>query len=225
MRINQFIAQHVGLSRRRADDAITNKRVTVNGRLCKLGENIIPSDIVCLDGNVIDNNTRLVYLILNKPVGYVCSRNGQGAKTIYDLLPSDLKHLKSVGRLDKDSSGLLLLTNDGELANKLIHPSYEKEKIYEVVLDKPLSMGDQQKIYQGVPVETYISQMHLQKLATGERHVPNSSYLVTLTEGKNRQIRRTFSTLGYNVTKLHRTKFGEYTLGSLENGKYLLTSG
>jgi pseudouridine synthase len=151
--------------------------------------------------------------MLHKPVGYVCSRDGQGSKTIYDLLPTKLHQLKPVGRLDKDSSGLLLLTNDGELANRLTHPSFEKEKVYEISLDKPLARPDRAQIEQGVLLEDGLSKLQVKPLG-------NEHWQVTMREGRNRQIRRTFSALGYRLQALHRTQFGTYRLGRIAPGEY-----
>ena len=220
MRINRFVALSTGTSRRRADELIAQGKVQVNGRLASPGQDIGTQDQVIVGVISISAPQQPTTIMLNKPVGYVCSRAGQGNKTIYDILPLELNNLKPAGRLDKDSSGLLLLTDDGQLANKLTHPSFEKEKVYEVVLDKPLTDSDQHKIKQGVTIETYVSRLRLQKLATDKHLVSNSYFLVTLTEGKNRQIRRTFLALGYNVLKLHRTTVGQYQLGNLTSGKY-----
>ena len=125
-------------------------------------------------------------MLLNKPVGYVCSRKGQGSQTIYDLIPAKYHHLESVGRLDKDSSGLLLLTDDGELANKLTHPSFRKEKVYEVTLDKSLHESDLARLQHGIELDDGTSRFIISPLKA------QNSYLVTISEGRNRQIRRTF---------------------------------
>lgn len=225
MRVNRYIALSTGVGRRAADKLVVTGRVKINGTSATIGADVIPKDKVTIDGILVSIPAKTQTIMLNKPVGYVCSRDGQGSKTIYELLPENLHNLKPVGRLDKDSSGLLLLTNDGELANKLTHPSFEKVKVYDVAIDKSLTNSDERKLKQGVMVEGYISHLHLQKLTTDKYQIPNSHFLVSLTEGKNRQIRRTFSILGYNVTKLYRTKFGKYILGELKNGKYILTSG
>src|SRR4029079_9435972 len=113
MRINKFIALHSALSRRAADTAIEQGRVTVNGQTPSTGQDVTESDTVRLDGQSLKLNTAITTIMLNKPAGYVVSRQGQGSKTVYDLLPPELHKLKAVGRLDKNSSGLLLLTNDG----------------------------------------------------------------------------------------------------------------
>src|SRR3989344_751783 len=223
MRINKWIAKYSGLGRRTVDDLITQQKVFVDGVAATLGQEVIGTESIMVDGKPVHAvQTSVTTILMNKPVGYVCSRDGQGSKTVYDLLPEDLHNLKPVGRLDKDSSGLLLLTNVGELANKLTHPSFEKEKVYEVVLDKPLTGSDQHKIKQGVMVETYVSRLRLQKLETDKHQVTNSYFLVTLTEGKNRQIRRTFSALKYDVKRLYRIQFGPYRLGKLKPRDFVI---
>ena len=154
-------------------------------------------------------------VIYNKPFGYVVSRDGQGSKTIYDTLPLEYRQLNPVGRLDKNSSGLLLLTNDGVLANDLTHPRYAKIKIYEIRLNQQLAPLHQQMINdRGISLEDGLSQLQLEKLDD-----EGYAWRVTMHEGRNRQIRRTFSALDYTVTRLHRTHFGEYTLGDLAKGK------
>jgi len=199
------------MSRRKADEAVAHGRVAVNGVLAKLTDITDDSDKVELDGLHLSKN-EFKTIILNKPVGYVCSRNGQGNKTIYDLLPDDLHNLKPVGRLDKDSSGLILLTNDGDLAQKLTHPSEEKEKVYRVTLDKKLIESDKTRIETGITLEDGRSRLIL------EGH--ELEWIVRMHEGRNRQIRRTFDALGYKVEKLHRIGFGPYHLANIPKGQF-----
>jgi 23S rRNA pseudouridine2605 synthase len=213
MRLNQYIALHTGISRRSADRLIKESRVTVNGQTPLLGHLVTEHDKVEVSGLKIKNKIKLITILLNKPVGYVCSRNGQGSQTIYELIPEELHHLKPVGRLDKDSSGILLMTNDGHLANELTHPSYQKQKVYLVELDKILSTEDAKKIESGVHLEDGLSKLNLKQLRGGIIEVK-------IYEGRNRQIRRTFAALGYEVTKLHRTHFGNYSLKLLPSGKW-----
>lgn len=211
MRINKYIALSTGLSRRAADELIASGRVSVNNQPPETGQQIAATDAVTLDHLTLTPPTSSQTIMLNKPAGYVCSRNGQGSRTIYDVLPERYHDLKSVGRLDKDSTGLLLLTNDGELANELTHPSFKKVKIYEVTLNTPLEPLHHQLINDhGVQLADGSSRLSLMKI--GENA---SSWQVTMNEGRNRQIRRTFESLGYQVTRLHRTQFGKYQLGTL----------
>jgi 23S rRNA pseudouridine2605 synthase len=209
-RLNQWLANASSLSRRAADQAISDKRVTINGQPATLGQQVTKGDEVLLDGSPLTSQT-YDYYMLNKPVGYVCSRTKQGNNpTIYELIPPDLHHLNPVGRLDKDSSGLLLLTNNGTLANQLMHPSQEKEKRYLVHLDKKLSLDDHKAIERGVELEDGISKFKLRQ--------HQSAWLVTMHEGRNRQIRRTFAALGYNVQHLERISFGKLQLAQLAAG-------
>jgi 23S rRNA pseudouridine2605 synthase len=216
MRLNKYIAASTGLSRRAADQAITDGRVLLNRQPATLGDQVVTSDTVSLDGKPVTPLVKTTTIILNKPFGYVVSRNGQGSETVYDLLPGQYQNLNPVGRLDKDSSGLLLLTNDGELANQLTHPRYGKSKQYQITLDKPLEPLHQQMINDhGVQLGDGPSQLNLAKL--DDRGL---SWQVAMSEGRNRQIRRTFASLGYDVRKLHRTRFGNYQLGEITPGNW-----
>lgn len=209
LRLNKLIAQRTGLSRRAADAAISEHRVRVNGTIAENGTMVQAGDSVSLDGKPVPIAPPLETILLNKPRGYVVSRDGQGSKTIYDLLPTTLHHLNPVGRLDKDSSGLLLLTNNGTLAQELTHPKYGKRKLYEVTLDTDLSPLHRQMIAEfGIQLEDGLSKMHLERMFEGN----DRKWRVILTEGRNRQIRRTFASIGYTVIALHRTQFGPYLL-------------
>lgn len=215
IRLNKFIAHHAGLSRREADEAIEQGRVKINQAIASLGAQVSPSDIVTIDNQTITPLHNYTYVLLNKPVGYVCSRRQQGdAPTIYSLLPETYQKLKTVGRLDRDSSGLIILTDDGDLAHRMTHPRFVKTKVYEVELDHPLAPLHMQMISDhGIQLEDGVSQFIV------SRRNP-TGYSVTMTEGRNRQIRRTFTALGYTVTKLHRTQFGPYSIADIDNKKY-----
>ncbi|HUB93811.1 MAG TPA: pseudouridine synthase [Verrucomicrobiae bacterium] len=219
MRLNKFLASGTGLSRRKADDAIIDGRVAINGRLAHQGMDVVEADIVTLDGkSVTPTTTEATTVMLNKPRGYVVSRVGQGSKTVYELLPAKYQQLIPVGRLDKDSSGLLLFTNDGQLAHKLTHPSHEKTKVYEITLDKPLQPLHRQMIHEhGLQLEDGLSRLQLERLSEDD----DIHWTVRMHEGRNRQIRRTFAALGYNVQVLHRTRFGSFNLGELSPGRFL----
>lgn len=216
MRINKYIAAATGLSRRAADQALQAGRVLINGNLPVIGQEVLEQDTVMLDGQdlqLLDQQT----ILLHKPIGYVTSRDGQGSKTIYDLLPAALHHLKPVGRLDKDSSGLLLLTNDGELTQLLTHPSFQKIKLYEIKLATPLAPLHRQMITdRGILLEDGPSKLGLERLFDAD----DTAWRIIMREGRNRQIRRTFAALGYTVTQLHRTHFGNYALEQTPPGAY-----
>lgn len=214
MRINKFIASATGLSRRVADMAIEQGNVTINGERATLGSNVHDQDEVRMRGKVLTAPAIRQSILLHKPVGYVCSRDGQGSQTIYDLLPKELHKLKPVGRLDRDSSGIILLTNDGDLAHRLAHPAFHKKKRYRVTLNKHLQPADQRAIQSGVKLIDGISQLDLETSSSPEQ------WLVTMHEGRNRQIRRTFQAKGYEVIELERIQFGDYQLGDLPAGVY-----
>lgn len=216
MRINKFVAASTGMSRRNADAAVEAGQVLVNGRAVSSGYDVQPNDQVTVNGRPV-RPARAQTIALHKPAGYVTSREGQGSRTIYDLLPTELHHLKPVGRLDKDSSGLLLLTNDGNLAQQLTHPSFQKIKEYEIVLDAPLQPLHRQMISDfGIQLEDGPSKLVLERFEEDD----DSAWKVIMREGRNRQIRRTFAALGYTVVALHRTRFGTYRLGDLPPGEY-----
>lgn len=220
LRLNKFLAQSIGISRREADDLIASGKVFVDDKQAEIGQRIDKTSKVCYNGKIIpfEEAGKFLYVALNKPVGYVCSRKQQGdAPTIYDLLPEDLRGLKTVGRLDKNSSGLILLTNDGDFAFQMTHPKFYKTKVYEVELDRGLEPLHQQMIADfGIEIGDGVSKLGLTKL-NDER----TKFEVTMSEGRNRQIRRTFAAVGYDVVKLHRKQFGKYVLDDLEPGKYL----
>jgi 23S rRNA pseudouridine2605 synthase len=218
MRINRFIAAGTGLSRRAADQAIEAGRVLINDAPATIAAKVSETDRVMLDGQPVEASAATQTILINKPASYVVSRDGQGSRTIYELLPPSLGILKPIGRLDKDSSGLLLLTNNAELAHQLTHPSFQKVKIYEVALDRPLQPLHRQMITDiGIKLEDGPSQLSLERLIEGD----DKQWQVTMSEGRNRQIRRTFAALGYNVTRLHRTQFGSYRLpANLRSGSY-----
>ena len=218
IRLNKFLAERLGISRREADDLIASSLVFVDDKPAVLGQRIDKTSKVWYNGMGVAYEPDFSYIAMNKPVGYVCSRKRQGdVPTIYELLPEKYKLLKTVGRLDKDSSGLILLTNDGDFAYQMTHPKFFKEKRYEVELDHALEPLHQQEIADfGIEIGDGVSKMGLVRLNDGR-----TKFLVTLHEGRNRQIRRTFAALGYRVVALHRISFGAYELSGLETGKYV----
>ena len=221
IRLNKFLAERLGVSRREADELIAAGNVFVDEKPAILGARIDKNTKVCYNKKIIPFETEYLYLAFNKPAGYVCSRRAQGdTPTLYEILPKEYQKLKTVGRLDKDSSGLILLTNDGDFAYQMTHPKFHKEKIYEVTLDQPLEPLHQQMISDyGIMLDDGPSKFTVATSATGPAE--RTRFTVILTEGRNRQIRRTFAALGYRVTALHRTQFGKYQLSGLKPGKYV----
>lgn len=220
MRINKFLSHFSKLSRRQADKALEQGRVKVNNKQAELGQKVSENDSVSVDNETI-KSTAYTYVIFHKPVGYVTSRGKQSdEKIIYDILPEKYHGLKPVGRLDRDTSGLLLLTNDGDYAEELMHPKNEKLKVYRLELNMIVDASNMALIQEpGVELDDGISQMSMRSLNDREPR-----YEVIISEGRNRQIRRTFEAIGYKVIKLHRIKFGPYKLNKLATGKTQVTS-
>lgn len=218
IRLNKHLALQLGISRREADDLISEGKVLVNDVKAVLGARFSPGDKVIANGKDVTASTEYVYLAFHKPVGYVCSRRQQGeTPTIYQLLPTKYHTLKPVGRLDSNSSGIILLTNDGDFAYQMTHPSFAKTKIYNVRLESNLEPLHQQMISDyGITLEDGVSKLQLERMNDTDR----KSWIVTMKEGRNRQIRRTFGSLGYTVVKLHRTNFGHYALGDIKPGEF-----
>ena len=215
IRLNKFLAERLGVSRREADELISLGKVTIDDEVANLGARVDKNSKVCYNGKIVHFLADFLYIAFNKPTNYVCSRRAQGnTPTLYELLPKEYQKLKTVGRLDKDSSGLILLTNDGDFAYQMTHPKFHKEKVYEVTLDRPLEPLHQQMISDyGIMLEDGPSKFTVVRAS-------QASYKVILTEGRNRQIRRTFAALGYRVKTLHRISFGVFEIGGLEPGKF-----
>ena len=218
MRINKYVARASGLSRRVADERIAKGLVKINGQVAGIGSTVdAKKDQVTLAGKEVALSSAR-YVLLNKPVGYVSSRAEQGdGTTLYKLLPEDLSHLKIVGRLDKDSSGLILLTDDGDFAQKLTHPSNKKLKRYEVVLHKVLSDEDFSTISGGNGGGVEILDGFTSSFTLSGK---GPKLIVEMREGKNRQIRRTFGALGYTVLSLHRVQIGALLIEDLRPGEW-----
>jgi len=221
MRLNKYLALYTGISRRQADELIERGRVTIDGQPATLGARVEEGSAVLVNGKPVATSVEFVYLALHKPRGYVCSRRRQGdSPTIYELIPEQYHALKPVGRLDRDSSGIILLTNDGDFAQEMTHPSYHKVKRYEVSLDRPLEPLHQQMIGDfGIELDDGKSLLTLERQSDDRQ-----DWIVTMSEGRNRQIRRTFAALNYTVVKLHRTNFGPYHLGNLKAGSFESTN-
>lgn len=221
LRLNKHLALQLGISRREADELIERGEVNINDTPATLGARFNEGAAITVKGKPLAATAEFQYLILNKPVGYVCSRKAQGdSPTIYALLPQQYHALKPVGRLDRDSSGLIVLTNDGDFAFAMTHPKFKKTKIYKAMLDHDLEPLHQQMISDyGVQLEDGASKLILERISDDNR----KEWGITMSEGRNRQIRRTFTSLGYAVKKLHRTNFGNYSLGDIKTGQFELT--
>ena len=215
MRLNRFLALAGVASRRGAEDYIRRGRVTVNGKVASdLATQVSPADHVKVDGRIVRQQP-FVYLLLNKPRGYLTTRSDdRERKTIYDLLPPGLPKLAHVGRLDLESEGLLLLTNDGELALRLTHPRYKLRKEYLVTLDREFDMADWPKVRQGV----YLAEG---RARFDELHkISPEQVRVVLTQGIKRQVRRVLASLGYHGRRVQRIRIGPLVARGLRAGEF-----
>ena len=215
MRLQKFLAAAGVCSRRRGEDLIRAGRVTVNGRVeAVLGAKIDPEkDRVSVDGQPVKSEQRMVYIALNKPRGYVTSCRHAGKKIVLELVNVP-ERVYPVGRLDKDSTGLLLLTNDGRMHLKLSHPSFDHEKEYDVIVERPISDGALRRMAEGMPIlDTRTRPAAVTRL--GER-----AFRIVLKEGRNRQIRRMVRRLGNEVVELKRTRMASVRLGRLAEGAW-----
>jgi 23S rRNA pseudouridine2605 synthase len=215
VRLNRFLAAAGLGSRRHCDELISAGRVTINGRVCTdFSAQPTESDHVKVDGKMVRSQRRLD-IILHKPAGFVSTRSDPNARdTIFDLLPPHLPRLFNIGRLDAQTEGLLVLTNDGDLAQRLTHPRYKIEKEYEVVLDRPWNPALAPKLISGIMLDG--QRARIEKVHT----IKPPRVRVVLRQGINRQIRRMFYELGYEVKKLVRTRIGRLRLGDLPLGHW-----
>lgn len=218
MRINKYLAAAGVASRRECDKLISEGKVAVNGKTATLGLEVGFEDEVTVNGIkvVLKKNE---YYLLNKPKGYICSVSDEkGRKTVMDLMPQGVGRIYPVGRLDYDSEGLLIMTTDGELAQKLTHPSHEVPKTYLVKIEGVLTEADLNPIRSGVEIDGYMTKKC--KAHIVETNKAYTKIHITITEGKNREIRKMFATIGKEVTLLKRIKIGEITLRGLDRGAY-----
>jgi pseudouridine synthase len=220
MRLNKFLSTAGIGSRRKCDDYITEGRISVNGEIVKtLGIKIDEfRDNIAFDGKEVKSEQKLVYLILNKPKGVITSAKDEYERnTVLDLIPLNVR-IFPVGRLDQDTTGLLLLTNDGELSNKLMHPKFKIPKTYHVLLDKIIHPKDKYYFERGILLDDRkTAPCKLSEI----RIIDNCSFLeIILHEGRKRQIRRMFDELGYKVVELDRIAFGPLNLSGIKKGEW-----
>lgn len=218
MRINKYLASCGVASRRECDELISQGRVYINGSPAPVGVDVSDGDVVTVDGKEVSVKKN-EYYILNKPKGYICSvRDDKGRKTVLDLMPQNVGRIYPVGRLDYDSEGLLILTTDGELAQHLTHPSNEVPKTYLVKIEGTLNEAGLNPIRSGVDVGGYVTKKC--KAHIVETNKEYTKIHVTITEGKNREVRKMFEAIGKEVTLLKRIRVGELSLRSLDRGAY-----
>ncbi len=219
MRINKFLADKGIASRRHADEMINAGRITVNGVVAKLGANVEEEDEVAVDGIVLERaEKKEEYYLMNKPKGVVCTvSDDRGRKTVMDLLPEGVGRVFPVGRLDYSTEGLLVLTNDGDLAYRLTHPMTEIPKTYMAKIEGTLTEKDLNPIRSGVELDGVLTKKC--KAHIVETNKAYTKVHITITEGKNRQVRRMFEAIGKTVELLRRVSIGQLKLTGLDRGK------
>ena len=212
-RLNKYIADSGYCSRREADRLIDEGRVTVDGRRGMLGDRVLGGMVVRVDGKPLTGEGEKVYILLNKPRGIVCTADPREPMNVVDYLDYPIR-IFPVGRLDKDSEGLLLLTSDGEIVNRVLRAAGGHEKEYEVAIDRPVTREFVQRMMSGVPIlDTVTLPCKVRK--TGDR-----TFNIILVQGLNRQIRRMCEALGANVTHLRRVRIMDLKIGNMRPGEW-----
>ena len=220
MPLNKYIAHAGTCGRREAAELVKSGHITVNGdKVLEPGYKVQYKDVVRLKGKVLQLQVTPVYILLNKPKDYICTANDpEGRKTVLDIIKNaTTQRMFPVGRLDRNTTGVLILTNDGDLAQKLTHPSYEIKKIYEVTLDKPVTKADMESIAAGVELEDgFIAADAVSYLSNTSKNVIG----IEIHSGRNRIVRRIFEHLGYDVRHLDRVMFANLTKKNVDRGKW-----
>ncbi len=209
MRINKYLALHLNISRRNADELIRAKKITVNNNLAVIGQDIMTTDVIEYQNKILSSKIVYKYFKFYKPIGYICSTKAQGkSKTIYDILNDN--SLKYSGRLDKDSEGLMLLSNDGDWLNNISHPSKSFKKEYIITVRQPIDLNSFKKV-----VTDKNEKLVINKLTK----INKFKYTVTLDTGKNREIRRIFAKNKIEIVNLKRISIGNFLLGDMKIGQ------
>lgn len=218
-RLNKYIASSGLCSRRKADELIESGVVQVNGKkVTELGYSVQNKDKVFVNGKII-HPVKHEYYRFYKPAGYITTSDDEkGRKTIYDLLPENLHHLKPVGRLDRESTGLIILTNDGDFINDLTHPSVKVPKLYRVAINGKITQNDIDKMYKGIEIEP--NKMAYAQVDVLEIDNTHTVMEILLYQGLNRQIRRMFEYLGFEVVSLKRIQHAIFNLDGLKRGEF-----
>jgi 23S rRNA pseudouridine2604 synthase len=213
LRINKFFTEHGVCSRRAADRLIEEGRVSINGRTAILGDRVTDGDVVSVDGRVLEESGTTVYLAYHKPVGITCTTEPDVRGNIVEAIGYP-ERIFPIGRLDKDSSGLILLTNDGDIVNRILRAEFGHEREYHVTVDPPYPQSFLDRLERGVLI-------HGKKTSPCRAiRIDQSSFRIILTEGRNRQIRRMCSASGFRVSHLVRTRIMHVELGNLSLGKW-----
>jgi 23S rRNA pseudouridine2605 synthase len=217
-RVQKFLSEQGVSSRRKAEEFIRSGQVMINGKKAKLGDKVDPDkDTVKVYGKIIKPEYNKLYIALNKPKGYIVSKQDpRGRKTVFSLLPENLRNkVWNVGRLDYDTEGLLILTNDGDLTQELSHPSHEHDKEYEVTVNELPNDAQLEELRNGVEIATGLTY-------PAKIRARGNVIYITIHEGKKRQIRRMFDTVGLSVTNLKRIRINNLALPHITPGKYAM---
>ena len=220
LRLNKFLSGSGAASRRKCDEIIASGKVTVNGKVVtEIGSQINEKkDKVMVEGKAVCLPSSFVYIKLNKPKGYACTASDEkGRKTIYDLVDCE-ERLFSIGRLDYNTEGLIILTNDGDFANKVSHPRYDVEKEYRVTIEGKIKESELAVLRKGVVVDGQKMPPAKVKLLSQDENVSKIS--VVINEGQNRQVRRMFEAIGREIKLLKRVRIGSVRLGGLSRGQW-----
>lgn len=220
MRLNKYIASAGICSRRKADELISNGNVKINGAVVtQMGVSVGENDRVEVNGKLLDSEGRKVYVAVNKPLGYITSMEDEkGRATVAELVGDIAERIFPVGRLDYNTTGLLIMTNDGELANRIIHPRHEVYKTYVARVSGIISDARIARLRKGVDIGGFITSPAKVKLI---KQFPRSAVVeIKIREGKNRQVRKMFAAVGNKVQELQRTEIGDIKLGRLMEGHY-----
>jgi len=213
MRINKYLSSHGVCSRRDADKLVEERRVKIDGKIAKLGDTVEEESNVQVDNDFVIDEIHKLYIAYNKPKGIEVTQNKTVKKSLANILPFK-SHIFPIGRLDKDSSGLLLLTNDGDIVNKILKPKGQHEKEYLVHVDKEITTKFMKQLRQGIKIK------HKKTLPTRVQYQNKNAFKIILTEGRNRQIRKMTEALGYKVISLKRLRIMNIKLGHLEPNKF-----
>ena len=220
-RVSKVISNSGYISRRGAEELIKEGRVLVNGEKAVLGQKVDDNDIIVIDGKTINQaNSNYEYYLLNKPRGVVSTSNDEkGRKTVVDLIETNTR-IYPVGRLDYDTTGVLLLTNDGNLTNKLTHPSNNINKVYLAKVEGILTGNDIHKLENGVKIDNYVTHPAKVKLKSFNKKTNSSMVILTIHEGHNHEVKKMFEAIGYRVNKLTRISFAGLDVKDLKSGEY-----
>ncbi len=220
-RLQKVIANYGYTSRRKAEDLIEKGKVEVNGEIVtELGTKVNPTDIISIEGVVINKDVKHEYYILNKPRSVISSvTDKEGRITVVDLINTDAR-IYPIGRLDYDTTGLILLTNDGEFANFLMHPSFEVEKTYIAKVEGLIDKEDIEKVKRGIVVDQREVEIRKFKVKKKDLNKKTTIVEITIVEGRNHIVKKIFSELGYSVIKLSRIKYAFLNINNLKSGEY-----